>query len=81
MRCNYTSAKTSNEQKKQIIQTIYNLMNISVNSIVIILKNNISAQVMNEVDIKKSLRMYSRASYNDENSEMEKFNDTLSIKN
>ena len=56
-------------------------MNLSVNSIVIILKNNISAQVMNEVDIKKSIRMYSRASYNEENSEMEKFNDTLSIKN
>ena len=56
-------------------------MNLSVNSIVIILKINISAQVMNEVDIKKSIRMHSRTSYNKENSEIEKFNDTLSIKN
>ena len=54
-------------------------MNLSVNNIVIILKDNILAQVMNEVDIKKSIRMYFRVSYNKENSEIEKSNDTLSI--
>ena len=35
---------------------------------------------MDEIDIKTSIRMYFRASYDKENSAMEKFNDTLSMK-
>ena len=54
-------------------------MNLSYNSIVIIIKNNISAQVMNEVDIKTSIKMCFRANYDKENSTMEKFNNTLSM--
>ena len=40
-------------EKKQVIQRIYNLMNHSDDSMVIIINNNITAQVMNETDIKK----------------------------
>ena len=47
-------------------------MNLSYNSIVIIIKNNISAQVMNEVDIKTSIRMYYRPRYDKDNSAMKK---------
>ena len=78
MRYNYKSSETFSEQK--IIQIVYNLLNLSVNSIVIVLKNNISAQVVNEADIITSIRLYLRVSYSKNNSEMEKFNDTLNMK-
>ena len=47
-------------------------MNHNVNSIVIIIKNCISAQVMNEVDIKTSIKIFFRTSYDKEKSTMEK---------
>ena len=55
-------------------------MNHNVNSIVIIIKNCISAHVMNEVDIKTSIKIFFRTSYDKEKSTMEKINDTLSMK-
>ena len=55
MRCKY---KTATYEVKNIIQDILNFMNISVNSIVIILINNESSQVMNESGIETSIRIY-----------------------
>ena len=65
--------------KSQVINGLYNLMNLSDDRMVVIINNNITAQVMNETDIKKSIRMYFRTRYDADTSEIEKFNDTLSI--
>ena len=46
------------EMKRNIIQHMYNIANRSINSIVIILINNKSSQVMIESGIKTSIRMY-----------------------
>ena len=40
-----------NKEKKQVINSIYNLMNLSDNRMVIIINNNILPLVMNETDI------------------------------
>ena len=45
-------------------------MNLSVNSMVIIINNSISAQVMKEKNIKR-IRIYFRTRYDKENSETE----------
>ena len=42
MRLNYKYPGTSNEEKIQIIQSLYNITNLSVNSMVIIINNSIS---------------------------------------
>ena len=63
-----------------MMQNIFDRMNLGVNSIVIILINNKSAQVINEVDIKISIRMYFKPVYDKDNSEMEKFSETLNLK-
>ena len=42
MRLNYKTPGTSNEEKTQMIQSLYNIMNLSVNSMVIIINNSIS---------------------------------------
>ena len=55
-------------------------MNLSVNSIVIILINNKSIQVMNEVDIKTSIRIYFRPVYDKDNSAMGNVNERLNLK-
>ena len=47
-------------------------MNHNINSIVIIIENCISAQVMNEVDIKTSIKICFRTSYDKEKSTIEK---------
>ena len=39
------------EKRKKVIQRMYNLMNLNDDSMVVIIKNNITAQVMNETDI------------------------------
>ena len=49
--------------------------------IVIMLINNKSTQVMSEVDIKTSIRMYFRPIYDRDNPAIDKFNETLSLKN
>ena len=51
MRGIYKSGK--HVDNNQIINGIYNLMNLSDNRMVVIINNNNSAQVMNETDIKK----------------------------
>ena len=43
----------SGKKKKKKINNIYNLMNLCDDRMVVIINNNISAQVMNETDIKK----------------------------
>ena len=68
MRGNYI---TGIFKKTQIIQRIYNLMNLSVNSMVIIINNSISAQVMKEKNI-KSISISFKTRYDKENSEREK---------
>ena len=40
-----------NKEKKQVINSIYNLMNLSDNRMVVIINNNILPLVMNETDI------------------------------
>ena len=55
-------------------------MNLSVNSIVIILINNKSIQVMNEVDIKTSIRIYLGPVYDKDNSAMENVNERVNLK-
>ena len=55
-------------------------MNHSVNSMVIIINNGISAQVVKKKDIKTIIRMYFGARYDKEITEMEKFNNALSMK-
>ena len=43
---------SKNQEKwKKVIQRMYNLMNLNDDSMVVIIKNNITAQVMNETDI------------------------------
>ena len=51
MRGIYKSGK--HVDNNQIINGIYNLMNLSDNRMVVIINNNNSAQVMNETDIKR----------------------------
>ena len=46
----YKSGKNEGK-KKQVINSIYNLMNLSDNRMVIIINNNILRLVMNETDI------------------------------
>ena len=72
--------KTVTNKIKKYIQNIYNLMSLSVNSIVIILINNKSIQVMNEVDIKTSIRIYFRPVYDKDNSAMENLHERLNLK-
>ena len=63
-----------------MMQNIFDRINLSVNSIVIILINNKSEQVINEVDIKISIRMYFKPVHDKDNSEMEKISETLNLK-
>ena len=55
-------------------------MNLSVNSIVIILINNKSIQVMNEVDIKTSIIISFRPVYDEDNSAIENVHERLNLK-
>ena len=66
------------EITRHIIQDIYNLMNLSINSIVVRLINNKSVEIMTETDIKKSIRIFFRECYDKVNLGMDKFNETLS---
>ena len=63
-----------------MMQNIFDCMNLSVNSIVIILINNKSEQVINEVDIKISIRMYFKPVHDKDNSEMKKNSEILNLK-
>ena len=60
---------STNQGKKQVIQSIYNLMNLIDDSMVIIINNNITAQVINGTDIKK-FRIYFRSRYDTNTSEI-----------
>ena len=77
MRGIYKSGKK--EEKIQFINGIYNLMNLSDDRMVVIINNNISALVMNKTGIKIIMRMYLKARYDTNTSEIQKFNDTLDI--
>ena len=68
------------EMKRNIIQHMYNIANRSINSIVIILINNKLVQVVNEWEIKTSIRMHFRENYDKVNSAMETFDGTLRSK-
>ena len=61
MKSIYKSEK--NVDKTQVINGIYNLMKLSDKRMVVIINNDSSAQVMNENDIKKSIRMYFKSIY------------------
>ena len=53
-------------------------MDLNINRVVIILNNN-SAQVMNEKDIKQSIRIYVTKVYDKENSTMQQLKEKISI--
>ena len=60
-------------QKQDILQLLFNQMNLNVNRMVILLNNKNAAQVMNEKEIKQSIRMYMTRFYVTENSAMQQF--------
>ena len=49
----------NNEIRKEVVNNIYNLMMLSDDRKVFFIKNNHTATVMNEKDIKTSIRMFS----------------------
>ena len=64
----------NNGIKRQVVNSIYNLMKIRDDRKVFIMNKNNTATVMNEKDIKTSIRLYFRPMYNANYSEIEKLN-------
>ena len=56
--------------KQEIIQNMYNQMDLNINIVVFILNNN-SAQVMNEKETRQNIRIYFTRLYDKENYTME----------
>ena len=70
--------KSGNDGIKKIVgNSIYNLMKIRDDRKVFIINKNNTATVMNEKDIKTSIRMYFRPMYDVNNSVIEKFNNAM----
>ena len=72
----------NNGIRKEVVNNIYNLMMLSDDRKVFFIKNNHTATVMNEKDIKTSIRIYFRPSYDVNISGIEKFNTSMTtVKN
>ena len=70
--------KVSNDAfKKEVVNNINNLMKLRDDRKVFITNKNNTATVMNEKDIKTSIRMYFRPMYDVNNSVIEKFNNAM----
>ena len=78
MRLKYKNV--SEEDKRKIIQEIYNLMNLSCMCNVFKFVNNKGIVIMNESEITTNIIIYLKKNYDKVNSEMETFNGTLGPK-
>ena len=65
----------NNGINKQVVNNIYNLMKLRYDRKVFIINKNNTATVMNEKNIKTSIRMYFRPMYDVNISGIERFND------
>ena len=77
MRGKYKSG--NNGIEKIVVNSIYNLMKLRDDMKVFIINKNNTATVMNEKDIKTSIRMYFRLMYDVNNSGIEKFNNSMTF--
>ena len=66
----------NNGMKRQVINSTYNLMKLRDDRKVFIINTNNTA-IMNEKDIKTSIRLYFRSMYDVNNSGIEKFNNSM----
>ena len=72
----------NNGIRKEVVNNIYNLMMLSDDRKVFFIKNNHTATVMNEKNIKTCIRIYFRSSYDVNISGIEKFNTLMTkVKN
>ena len=67
----------NNGIKQEVVNNIYNLMMLSDKRKIFFINKNNTATVMNEKDIKTSIRMFFRLSYDVNISGIEKFNTSM----
>ena len=75
MRENYKLG--NNGMKQEVVNNIYKLMMLSDKRKVFFINKNHTAKVMNEKDIKTSIKMFFRSSYDVNISGIEKFNTSM----